>query len=82
MTGWQAKAPAPQLARTLGKCRNSSELMEVGFDAGKRTVSAPRVLFQTHIVSTRRSFDQYDVAPDGRFLMNSFLPDPPLPLKN
>ena len=48
------------------------KLMEVDFDAQNKSASAPRVVFQTHIVAFRGDFFQYDVAPDGRFLINSF----------
>jgi WD40 repeat protein len=48
------------------------KLMEVDFDAQKRIVSAPRMVFQTHIVAARAIMFQYDVAADGRFLINSF----------
>ena len=56
------------------------KLMAVEFDAGKGTASAPRVLFQTHIVSPRLTLFQYDVAADGRFLINSFSSDYSAPL--
>ncbi len=48
------------------------KLMEADFDPVKGTASAPRVLFQTHIIASRATMHQYDVAPDGRFLINSF----------
>ena len=47
------------------------KLMSVTFDPVKRTASAPRVLFQTRIVGAEFVGHQYDVAPDGRFLINS-----------
>ena len=56
------------------------KLMEVEFDANKRAASAPRFLFQTRIVAPNFVFFQYDVAPDGRFLINSFPSDSSAPL--
>jgi hypothetical protein len=56
------------------------KLMEVEFDAEKGTASVPRVLFQTRIVAARLAFFQYDVASDGRFLINSFPSDSAAPL--
>ncbi|MGO9260137.1 MAG: protein kinase domain-containing protein [Bryobacteraceae bacterium] len=56
------------------------KLMEVEFDAEKGTASVPRVLFQTRIVATKLAYLQYDVAPDGRFLINSFPSDSSAPL--
>jgi hypothetical protein len=46
--------------------------MAVGFDPQKGAASAPRVLFQTRIVAPVFLTFQYDVSPDGRFLINSF----------
>ena len=48
------------------------KMMVADFDPVKGTASAPRVLFQTHIVAVRASMPQYGIAPDGRFLINSF----------
>jgi Tol biopolymer transport system component len=48
------------------------KLMAVGFDPQKGVASAPRVLFQTRIVAPVFLTFQYDVSPDGRFLINSF----------
>jgi eukaryotic-like serine/threonine-protein kinase len=48
------------------------KLMAVGFDPGKGSATVPRVLFQTRIVAPIFSAFQYDVSPDGRFLINSF----------
>jgi len=47
-------------------------LMAVDFDPRSATASAPRLLFPTRIVAAGRAGFQYDVAPDGRFLINSF----------
>jgi Tol biopolymer transport system component len=47
------------------------KLMAVSFDPQKRAASAPRVLFQTRVVAPNFVGHQYDVAPDGRFLINS-----------
>ncbi len=48
------------------------KLMAVSFDPQKQSAGAPRALFQTRIVSPVFVLFQYDVAPDGRFLINSF----------
>jgi len=48
------------------------KLMEARFDPRTGSASAPRVLFQTRIVASNFVLFQYDVAPDGRFLINSF----------
>jgi hypothetical protein len=45
--------------------------MSVTFDAQSMTAGAPQVLFQTRIVTFADDFYQYDVARDGRFLINS-----------
>jgi DNA-binding winged helix-turn-helix (wHTH) protein/Tol biopolymer transport system component len=60
---------------------SDKRLMAVDFDPVAPTASAPRLLFQTRIVAASRDGFQYDVAPDGRFLINS-LPSsaPPLTL--
>jgi eukaryotic-like serine/threonine-protein kinase len=48
------------------------KLMAVNFDPRTGSAGAPRVLFQTRIVATNFALFQYDVSPDGRFLINSF----------
>jgi Tol biopolymer transport system component len=48
------------------------KLMAVSFDPQKGSAGAPRMLFQTRIVAPVFQSSQYDVAPDGRFLINSF----------
>jgi eukaryotic-like serine/threonine-protein kinase len=52
------------------------KLMAVSFDPQKGSASAPRVLFQTRIVAPNFALFQYDVSPDGRFLINSFPSNP------
>ncbi len=52
--------------------QSDKKLMEVSFDPQKGSAGAPRVLFQTRIVAPGFVLFQYDVAPDGRFLINSF----------
>jgi serine/threonine protein kinase len=56
------------------------KLMAVAFDSQKGAGGTPRALFQTHIVAPNFVNFQYDVAPDGRFLINSLNPDSPLTL--
>jgi eukaryotic-like serine/threonine-protein kinase len=48
------------------------KLMAVNFDPRTGSASAPRVLFLTRIVAPNFALFQYDVSPDGRFLINSF----------
>jgi eukaryotic-like serine/threonine-protein kinase len=48
------------------------KLMAVSFDPKTGSASAPRVLFQTRIVAPNFVLFEYDVSPDGRFLINSF----------
>jgi Tol biopolymer transport system component len=55
------------------------KLMAVHFNAETGSVGAPRPLFQTRIIATSLAGFQYDVAPDGRFLINS-LPSEASPL--
>lgn len=55
------------------------KLMAVSFDSGSGRAGAPTMLFQTRIVRAAIAGFQFDVAPDGRFLINS-LPAGPLPL--
>ena len=57
------------------------KLMAVSFDSHTGRPGPPRELFQTRIVRASLIAWQYDVAPDGRFLINS-LPSgsPPLTL--
>jgi hypothetical protein len=45
--------------------------MAVSFDAETGRAGAPRQLFQTRIIGASLVGFQYDVAPDGRFLINS-----------
>jgi eukaryotic-like serine/threonine-protein kinase len=47
------------------------ELMAVDFDAKTQTVSPPRVLFSTRIVASAFIGFQFDVTPDGHFIVNS-----------
>jgi serine/threonine protein kinase/dipeptidyl aminopeptidase/acylaminoacyl peptidase len=47
------------------------KLIAVGFDPRAGTAGTPRVLFQTRIAAERIANWQYDVAPDGRFIINS-----------
>ena len=46
--------------------------MAVSFDPRTGAAEAQRVLFQTRIVAPSFVTFQYDVSPDGRFLINSF----------
>jgi DNA-binding winged helix-turn-helix (wHTH) protein len=57
------------------------KMMAVSFDPSSGRAGPPRALFQTRIVRVSIAGHQYDVAPDGRFLINS-LPagSPPLTL--
>ncbi|HEV2490384.1 MAG TPA: protein kinase, partial [Candidatus Acidoferrales bacterium] len=55
-------------------------LMAVDFDSLKGTASAPRPLFKTRIVAPNFTGTEYDVSPDGRFLINSLPADHSSPL--
>ena len=54
--------------------------MAVDFEPLGPTVGVPRALFQTRIVAASFVVFQYDVSPDGRFLINSFPSDHSSPL--
>jgi hypothetical protein len=54
-------------------------MMRVGFNPSTGQATAPELLFQTRIVAPALVGFQYDVTPDGRFLINS-LPAAPAPL--
>ena len=57
------------------------ELMVVDFDPKTQTASPPRVLFRTRIVASQFAEFQFDVAPNGRFIVNSLTSAaPPLSL--
>ncbi len=56
------------------------KLMSVAFDAEKKSASAPRVLFQTRVIAPTFVSTQYDVTPDGRFVINSLVSDNSSPL--
>jgi len=59
----------------------TKNLMAVGFDAASVRATPARILFQTRIAAAALAGFQYDVAHDGRFLINSLLADsPPLTL--
>ena len=51
------------------------KLMEVDFDSATAKLSAARVVSQTRIIASAFAGLQYDVAPDGRFLVNTFTSD-------
>jgi hypothetical protein len=54
--------------------------MAVSFNTRKGSASAPQELFQTSIVASSYVGFQYDVAPDGRFLINSLPSSSAFPL--
>ncbi|HXV62438.1 MAG TPA: protein kinase [Vicinamibacteria bacterium] len=57
--------------RTIYYVTPERKLMAVTFDPERQSAEAPRELFQTRIVSPNFVLFQYDVAADGRFLINS-----------
>ena len=61
--------------RTLFYISTDKKLMAVDFYPSKANVSATRVLAQTRIIASSLTGFQYDVAPDGRFLVNSLSSD-------
>jgi Tol biopolymer transport system component/tRNA A-37 threonylcarbamoyl transferase component Bud32 len=56
------------------------KMMAADFDPLKGTASTPRALFQTRIIAPNFIGTQYDVTPDGRFLINSLPADRASPL--
>ncbi len=54
--------------------------MAVDFDPRKGLASTPHELFQTRIVAPNFDGWQYDLAPDGRFLINSLPSNTAAPL--
>lgn len=67
-----AGANQPRWSRSGGQVfyvRSDKKLMVVDVDA-TGTASAPRVVAQTRIVGAALVGHQYDVAPDGRFVVN------------
>lgn len=48
------------------------KLMSAAFDPVHGIAGPPEVVFQTRIIAPNLASFQYDVAPDGRFLINSF----------
>jgi hypothetical protein len=51
--------------------------MAVGFDPTNMRATPARILFQTRIIAPALAGFQYDVAHDGRFLINSLAADAP-----
>jgi hypothetical protein len=56
--------------RRLFYISGEKKLMAVEFDAGSGKAGATRTVAQTRIVGAALVGHQYDVAPDGRFLVN------------
>ncbi|PYT21712.1 MAG: hypothetical protein DMG57_37715 [Acidobacteria bacterium] len=54
--------------------------MAVSFSPREKSAGAPRMLFQTRIIAPNFIATQYDVSPDGRFLINSVPPNHSSPL--
>ena len=52
--------------------RPDKKLMEATFNSQTGTAGVPRLLFQTRITSAAFVLFQHDIAPDGRYLINSF----------
>jgi Tol biopolymer transport system component len=57
--------------RTIYYIARDRKMMAVSIDPLRASASAPRALFQTRIIAPTFVLFQYDVAPDGRFLINS-----------
>jgi serine/threonine protein kinase/Tol biopolymer transport system component len=70
-TGTAAQPRWSRDGRQIFFIRSDRKLIAVSFDPKTGKVGAPRVLFQTRIAAERIANWQYDVAPDGRFLINS-----------
>jgi uncharacterized low-complexity protein len=60
----------PGASETCGLDCGEKKLMAVEFDAGSGKAGATRTVAQTRIVGAALVGHQYDVAPDGRFLVN------------
>jgi Tol biopolymer transport system component len=76
VTGYGASQPRwSRNGRLLFYISADKKLMVVDFDPAKTSVSATRVLAQTRIIASALTGFQYDVAPDGRFLVNSLNSD-------
>jgi hypothetical protein len=61
--------------RQLFYIASDKKLMAVDFDSETAKVSASRVVSQTRIIASALTGFQYDVAPDGRFLVNTLTSD-------
>ena len=70
-TGAAAQPRWSQDGRQIFFIQPDRKLIAVGFDPSAGTAGTPRVLFQTRITAERIANWQYDVAPDGRFIINS-----------
>ena len=76
ITGYNSSQPRwSRNGRQLFYITSEKKLMAVDFDSGSGNVSAPRVVTQTRIIASDFTGLQYDVSPDGRFLVNSFVND-------
>jgi hypothetical protein len=82
ITGDRAAQPRwSRTGRQIFYISADKKLMAADFDAVTATASAPRVLAQTRIVGAALTGFQYDVAPDGRFIVNALTKEaPPLTL--
>ncbi len=56
------------------------KVMVVDFDPARNVASSPRIFAQTRVVVTMFGWFQFDVAPDGRLLVNSLPADNASPL--
>jgi hypothetical protein len=68
----------PRWSRTgnqLFYITSDKKLMAVDFDSATAKVSASRLVSQTRIIASSFTGFQYDVAPDGRFLVNTLTSD-------
>jgi len=71
--GYRFIAPVePTQAAAMSSAVTNRTLMSVAFDPKTGSAGQARVVFQTRIVGPNLISVQYDVAPDGRFLINSF----------
>jgi DNA-binding winged helix-turn-helix (wHTH) protein/Tol biopolymer transport system component len=61
--------------RQLFYITSEKKLMAVDFDSTTAKVSAARMVSQTRIIASAFTGFQYDVAPDGRFLINTLTRD-------
>jgi len=76
ITGYGSSQPRwSRNGRQLFYITSDKKLMAVDFDSATAKASVSQVVSQTRIIASGFTGFQYDVAPDGRFLVNSLISD-------